>query len=50
MKLKEEEDNVFWSEDELNVEPHETDRKKQRTFIRWKVETWELMMGKFSKG
>ena len=50
MKLKEEKDNVFWSEDELNVEPHETERKKQRKFIRWKGETWELMMGKTFKG
>lgn len=46
MKLKEE-DNVFGGEGKLKVEPHESNRKKQRKCFRGQGEPWELMMGGF---
>lgn len=49
MKLKEE-DNVFGGEGKLKVEPHESNRKKQRKCFRGQGEPWELMMGRICKG
>ena len=40
---------MFGGEDKLKVEPHESNRKKQRKFFRRQGEPWELMMGGFAR-